>query len=140
VLKNECPATGPHRQEIQHVRAQGLALCAAGLDWNDFIGMVDEEQLGWLGETLKPIGTTAPIVVMTRVPVVSAVMQIVPDPWKTPQTYMVQNSIDMLKILAPYNVKVVLQGHTHIREEVIYNGCRFITSGAVCGTGGRVRG
>jgi Icc protein len=98
-----------------------------------FIGMVDEEQLGWLAETLKPIGTTAPIVVMTHVPVVSAVMQIVPDPWKTPQTYVLQNSIDVLKILAPYNVKMVLQGHTHIREEVIYNGCRFITSGAVCG-------
>jgi hypothetical protein len=31
------------------------------------------------------------------------------------------------------NPKMVLQGHTDIRESVIYNGCQFITSGAVCG-------
>jgi 3',5'-cyclic AMP phosphodiesterase CpdA len=100
---------------------------------NSFIGLVDEEQMEWLRVQLQAIGPKAPIVMMTHVPVVSAVMQIVPDPWKTPQTYLLQNSQQVLDAIAPYNVKMVLQGHTHIREEVVYNGCRFITSGAVCG-------
>ena len=39
----------------------------------------------------------------------------------------------MLEILWPYRPKAVLQGHTHIREKVIYRDCQFLTSGAVCG-------
>ena len=99
----------------------------------DFIGLVDEEQLSWLQADLKAVGPTKPIIVMTHVPILSAVLQIVPDPWKTAPTYLITNSQEVLGILAPYNVKAVLQGHTHIRENVIYNGCQFLTSGAVCG-------
>lgn len=99
----------------------------------DFIGLIDQEQLAWLAADLKATGPATPVVVTTHVPVLSAVLQIVPDPWKTPPKYLVTNAQDVLAILAPYNVKAVLQGHTHIRENVLYNGCQFITSGAVCG-------
>jgi 3',5'-cyclic-AMP phosphodiesterase len=102
-------------------------------DDHDFIGLIDQEQLTWLAADLKATGPARPVVLMTHVPIVSAVLQIVPDPWKTPPKYLVTNAQDVLSILAPYNVKAVLQGHTHIRESVIYNGCQFLTSGAVCG-------
>jgi Icc protein len=46
---------------------------------------------------------------------------------------VVTNSRDVLNLLWPYNLKAVLQGHTHIREIVNYSGRQFITSGAVCG-------
>ncbi len=68
-----------------------------------------------------------------RSTLVSAVLQIVADPWKTAETYLVTNAREVLEILWPYHPKLVLQGHTHIRESVTYNGCQFVTSGAVCG-------
>jgi hypothetical protein len=75
----------------------------------------------------------ASLVVVTHVPLVSSVLQVVPDPWMTAETYLVTNAREVLDILWPYKPIAVLQGHTHIREVVIYNGCQFITSGAVCG-------
>ena len=36
-------------------------------------------------------------------------------------------------MLAGYNVLGVLQGHTHINENVTYHDVPYITSGAVCG-------
>jgi 3',5'-cyclic AMP phosphodiesterase CpdA len=98
-----------------------------------FIGKIDEEQLAWLRGEVARIGARTPVVLTTHVPLVSAVLQIVPDSWATPQGYMISNSREVLDILAPLNLKAVLQGHTHIRETVLYNGCQYITSGAVCG-------
>lgn len=98
-----------------------------------YIGRIDDEQMTWLRADLEKTGTKKPIVMMTHIPVLSSVLQIVPDQWKVPSTYLVTNSTQLLALLAAYNVKAVLQGHTHIRETVIYNGCQYITSGAVCG-------
>jgi 3',5'-cyclic-AMP phosphodiesterase len=98
-----------------------------------FIGLIDDEQLQWLQADLKRTGTTTPTVILTHIPLVSAVLQIVPDPWKTSETYLVTNASKVLDLLQPYNIKAVLQGHTHIRETVIYNNTQFITSGAVSG-------
>lgn len=98
-----------------------------------FVGLIDEEQMEWLRGDLKKVGTTRPVVVLTHVPLVSGVMQIVPDPWKTAETYLVTNASKVLEVMKPYNVKTVLQGHTHIRETVVYEGTQFITSGAVSG-------
>jgi Icc protein len=99
----------------------------------NFFGFIDEEQLAWMAADLKAVGTTRPVIVMTHIPIASAVLQLVPDPWKTPSIYLVTNAQAVLKVLEPYNVKAVLQGHTHIRETVEYKGCQFMTSGAVCG-------
>jgi 3',5'-cyclic AMP phosphodiesterase CpdA len=91
--------------------------------------------LAWLEADLKRTGTATPTVILTHVPIVSAVIQIVPAPWKTPETYLVTNAAKVLDLIQPYNVKAVLQGHTHIRETVTYNTTQFmfITSGAVSG-------
>jgi Icc protein len=103
----------------------------------DFIGYVDEEQLAWLKSDLANIRPGTPLVVVTHVPLISGVMQIVPDPWKTAETYLTTNAREVLELLWPYQPKAVLQGHTHIREKVTYRDCQFITSGAVSETGGR---
>ena len=98
-----------------------------------FEGRVDEAQLDWLKSELVSIGTRTPLVVTTHIPLMSSVLQIVPDQGAKPQTYLVINARQVLDMLAPYKLKAVLQGHTHIRETVLYNGCQFITSGAICG-------
>jgi 3',5'-cyclic AMP phosphodiesterase CpdA len=99
----------------------------------EFIGFVDVAQIAWLKDDLARMKPGSKLAVVTHVPLVSAVLQLVPDPWKTAEIYLVTNAEAVLEVLWPYKPRLVLQGHTHIRETVTYNGCQFITSGAVCG-------
>jgi Icc protein len=124
---------GHRYSSFDHKGWHFVLLDSIGVNARGFFGLIDDEQIAWLRTDLEKTGTMHPIVVMTHIPILSAVLQIVPDQWKTPGSYLVTNSIQVLELLAPYNVKAVLQGHTHIRETVLYNGCQFITSGAVCG-------
>ena len=125
---------GPRFKSFDHKGWHFILLDSIGATANrGFIGLIDKEQIDWLKQDLSRTGPSRPIVILTHVPLVSAVMQIVPDPWKTPETYLVTNASEILTLLANYNVKAVLQGHTHIRETVLYNNTQFITSGAVSG-------
>jgi 3',5'-cyclic-AMP phosphodiesterase len=104
-----------------------------GIPGKEFIGYVDDEQIAWLRNDLARMKRGAKLIVVTHIPLVSSVLQLVPDPWKTAEIYLVTNAQQVLNVLWPYRPRLVLQGHTHIRETVIYNGCQFVTSGAVCG-------
>jgi 3',5'-cyclic AMP phosphodiesterase CpdA len=104
-----------------------------GIPGKEFIGFVDEPQIAWLKDDLARMKPGSKLAVVTHIPLVSAVLQLVPDPWKTAEIYLVTNAPAVLDVLWPYKPQLVLQGHTHIRETVTYNGCQFITSGAVCG-------
>jgi Icc protein len=126
---------GPRYSSFDHkgwhfVLLDTIGTAATG---RDFIGHVDEDQLAWLKSDLTRMRPNSPLVVFTHVPLASAAMQLVPDPWKTAETYLTTNAREVLEVLWPYQPKAVLQGHTHIREKVVYRGCQFITSGAVCG-------
>jgi 3',5'-cyclic AMP phosphodiesterase CpdA len=113
-----------------------LALDSIGITRDrQYTGYVDSEQLEWLKRELAMIGKSAPIVVVTHMPLVTGYLaygsltKLLP-----PDALVVSNAREVLDILQPYNVKTVLQGHLHVRE-VVDNalGCRYITSGAVCG-------
>lgn len=125
---------GPVYSSFDHKGVHFVLLDSIGIGADgSFRGEIDDAQLEWLRGDLAKAGKSRPVIAVTHVPLVSAAMQIVPDPWKTPQTYLVTNSRAVLDVFAGYNVRAVLQGHTHIRENVMYDGCQFITSGAVCG-------
>jgi 3',5'-cyclic-AMP phosphodiesterase len=98
----------------------------------NFTGGIDAAQLAWLKSDLAALPPRTPVVAVTHIPLVSAALQIVPDPWKTADTYLIKNSVEVLEAFEPYNLKAVLQGHTHIRETVVHRGVQFFTSGAVC--------
>jgi Icc protein len=104
-----------------------------GIPGREFIGFVDEEQIAWLKNDLARMTPGSKLVVVTHIPLVSAVLQEVHDPGRAADIFLVTNAQAVLDVLWPYKPKLVLQGHTHIRETVLYNGCQFITSGAVCG-------
>lgn len=104
-----------------------------GTPGREFIGHVNEEQISWLKNDLAGMKPGSKLVAVTHVPLVSGVLQLVRDPGRAADIYLVTNAQDVLNVLWPYKPKLVLQGHTHIRETVVYNGCQFITSGAVCG-------
>ena len=99
----------------------------------NWFGKIDDEQLGWLASDLHKTGKQTPIVALTHMPLASATGQFfggVPEGLKT---LLITNPRAVLDLLEGYKLKAVLQGHTHVREVVDYNGCHYITPGAVCG-------
>lgn len=98
-----------------------------------YIGHIDEKQLAWLKNDLRTAGTSVPIVVVTHIPLLSTFPQMVNAPGASTAGVLVTNVRDVLAALAPYKVKAVLQGHTHICEVVRFKDTQFITSGAVSG-------
>lgn len=97
-----------------------------------YLGEIDEEQIDWLRGDLAAAGKATPVVVVTHIPLSTGVLQ-----WMMPKhdhrRIVVNNAAEVLELLHQYNVKAVLQGHTHICETLQYRGCQYITSGSVCG-------
>ncbi len=100
-----------------------------------YIGEIDSVQLEWLKQDLQKIDKSTPIAVSTHIPFVSIFEQL-----RNGGTAAlspggaVTNSNEVLLALRPYNLKLVLQGHLHIVEEVKIAGIHFITGGAVSGS------
>ncbi len=124
---------GPRYKSFDHKGVHFVILDSIELTpEGSFIGGIDAEQIAWLKADLAKAGAAIPVVVTTHIPLVSAATQILDagDRWKG---LAVHNAREVLDVLWQYNTKMVLQGHTHIVENVEYNGCQFITSGAVSG-------
>lgn len=107
-----------------------------------YTGEIGEEQIAWLRADLEKAGRHTPVIVVTHIPIVTAAVNYVsradwlqrtPDIGGLVNTLMVTDSTDVIDVLLDYNVRCVLQGHTHINEEIEFRGLHFSTSGAVCG-------
>ena len=96
---------------------------------------IDEPQVIWLADDLKKVGPSAPVIVVTHVPLVTAftTYATIDEPNPKYNTLTVANTPQVLKVLEGHNVIAVLQGHTHVNEIVSYKNTQYITSGAVCG-------
>ncbi len=104
-------------------------------DDHAYEGRVDAEQLKWLAADLAAVPQATPIIVSVHIPLVSAFASYVPAPTEPArhQSLTVANASDVLDLFAGHNVIGVLQGHTHINENVEYKGVNYVTSGAICG-------
>jgi 3',5'-cyclic AMP phosphodiesterase CpdA len=97
-----------------------------------FRGAVDSEQLAWL-KTDVAKASGMPTVALVHIPLLSAAPKILNYSGPATDRIIVSNANDVLEVLFKTDLKMVLQGHTHICEKVEYKGCQFITSGAVSG-------
>jgi 3',5'-cyclic AMP phosphodiesterase CpdA len=96
---------------------------------------IDEPQLDWLRNDLKRLPAGAPVVAVIHCPLVTAFAsyaQVVVAGRKY-NTMTVANGSEVLEVFKHANVIAVLQGHTHVNENVAYKNTQYITSGAVCG-------
>lgn len=109
-----------------------------GKDENYYYGSIDPVQMDWLKSTLEAIGKEKPVVVTLHVPLLSVGDQVVVDgsgkrSGFTPRSVVKRkNAQELVDLFGKYNVKLVLQGHLHMYEEILFKGIRYITGGAVC--------
>lgn len=97
-------------------------------------GYIHDEQLAWLKNDLSSVGKERPIVVVTHIPLVTT-WQFVNGGDRT-----VENSVEVFKLLADHNLKLVLQGHIHWYEYGFVNDrFHFITGGSIAGNGWKGR-
>lgn len=111
----------------------------AVLDTNDFPanrswrGDMDEAQRDWLRDDLQR-AEGAPTVLMAHIPLLTVFGQVSDQATDAPESLMViGNSKEVTDLIRPFNVKAVLQGHTHIVEEIDYLGTRYLSAGSLCG-------
>jgi 3',5'-cyclic AMP phosphodiesterase CpdA len=99
-----------------------------------YIGQIDSTQIAWIKNELKTTNLKTPIVIITHIPFITAYTQkyggsTLPND----STLVVYNAKEVIDIFNGYNLKLVLQGHLHIVEDIYIDGIHFITGGAVSG-------
>lgn len=112
-----------------------VILDSNGINKKDpYIGYIDSLQIRWLKNDLGQLNKNTPIVLVSHIPLLS-IERLVLVGFKDgiPNTCLVTNARAVIEILQQYNVKMVLQGHSHFREDILYNGIHFISGGAVNG-------
>lgn len=97
-----------------------------------YIGFIDPAQREWIKEELGKTDTLTPVVIATHIPFITVSSQIynystAPNDSGT----VVVNSREILKLFSGHNLKLVLQGHLHMVEDIYIDGVRFVTGGAV---------
>jgi len=99
----------------------------------NYQGGVDSVQLVWLKNDLAKVKDETPIVVSVHIPLVSAFNQASQGGMSANDAgSVISNGKDVLALFANKNLKLVLQGHLHVLEDIYLAGrVHFITGGAV---------
>ena len=91
--------------------------------------IVDEEQKQWLAANLANIASETPIIISTHVPFLSVYYPALQGKYTDTDTF--KNFKEIWDMFEEKNLKLVLQGHMHLYEEIKVKGVQFITAGAV---------
>lgn len=92
---------------------------------------VGEEQRAWLKQDLEQTGKQIPVVVSMHVPIQTLYHPVVDG--KIDSIDMITDFKQVWDMLDLYNLKIVLQGHEHLYEQLYVKETQFLTGGAVCG-------
>ncbi|MDR1336472.1 MAG: metallophosphoesterase [Tannerella sp.] len=91
---------------------------------------IGAEQMEWLKRELVRISLATPIVAVTHVPVYSLYYPVVEN--RFVPNDVIRNYRELLHAFREHNLKLVLQGHQHLHEEMLLQDVQYITGGAVC--------
>lgn len=98
-------------------------------------GLVDSLQIEWLKNELQQTGKDKPVIISIHIPLLSVESHIALGPTEAfKSNSIVNNANEIREIFKGFNIKLVLQGHTHFLEDILYNGIHYITGGAVSGS------
>lgn len=97
-------------------------------------GMVRPEEFEWLRGDLSQVPHDTPIIMVTHIPLLTAFYVATEGAgFVAPKSRVVINRRDVLDLIEDHHVILVLQGHLHVKELLIWRDTTFITGGAVCG-------
>ena len=97
-------------------------------------GMIWPEELEWLKQDLSRVQRGTPIVLVTHIPLLSAFYAATEGAtFAAKKNRVVVNNREVLRILEDHNVILVLQGHLHAKELLMWRDTTFIVGGAICG-------
>jgi Icc protein len=96
-------------------------------------GHLDDPQMSWLAADLEKLTHGTPIIVSIHIPLVTAIPSYMAQPADHRFARTIDNSDAVIKIFDSHNVIGVLQGHTHIWEQVTWHNVPYVTGGAVSG-------
>ncbi len=119
-------AVGYHFVMLDSIQITGDELAYQGLIW--------PEELEWLRQNLSRVPHGTPIVVATHMPLLSVFHAAIRGlTLGAERNRVVVNNLDVLRVLEDHNVVLVLQGHLHAKELVMWRETTFIVGGAICG-------
>ncbi len=99
-----------------------------------YIGRVDSAQIEWIKRDLQRVGLNTPIIISTHIPFVSACGQARGGGTAALRPgEAVDNSHKVINLFKDHDLRLVLQGHLHLVEEIIFKEIHYITGGAVSG-------
>ena len=132
---------GPTYYSFDHKGHHFIVLDSVGItEDHGYEARMDDDQLAWLAKDLGALPKGKPVIVATHIPLVTAINSYAPPAVLPPQAPKAPqkgpgfvNGPAAIKLLEGHNVLGVLQGHTHVNEEVMWHGVPYITSGAICG-------
>lgn len=90
---------------------------------------VGEEQKQWLASDLAKVDKQTPIVISVHVPFLSVYYPALQGEYTSTDTF--SNFKEIWDMFENKNLKLVLQGHMHLYEEIKVKGVQFITAGAI---------
>lgn len=103
-------------------------------DDGNYYGSIDSLQAEWIKTDLAGIEKETPIVISTHIPFFTTFQQVLynsTDP--NGSGLVITNSKQVKDLFKGYNLKLVLQGHLHVVEEIYIMDCNYLIGGAVCG-------
>lgn len=102
-----------------------------------YIGKLGDEQFNWLKNELENTSKTMPVMVMSHIPILTALLMIEDDivnKWTMLGGDMHTDTAKIINLFYNYsNVKLCLSGHLHMRDKVVYNHVTYLCNGAVSG-------
>ncbi|UOE47141.1 metallophosphoesterase [Mucilaginibacter sp. SMC90] len=116
-----------------------IALDSVHLDIDNtwYIGKLGDEQLNWLSDELKATDANMPVMVMSHIPILTALLMIEDDivnKWTMLGGDMHTDTAKIINLFYQHpNVKLCLSGHLHMRDKVVYNNVTYLCNGAVSG-------
>ena len=97
-------------------------------------GIVDSAEIQWIKGELAKSDPKMPMVIVLHIPLITTITLFEQGAlMSNPEGLVVNNSKEVLDLFNGYNLKLVLQGHLHIYEDLFVHNIRFITGGAISG-------
>ena len=97
-----------------------------------YMGLIDSSQMEWIKKELLITKPNTPIVVTTHIPFISTYSQVYQGSTvANSESLVVTNSKEVVALFSKHNLKLVLQGHHHLVEDIFVNEIHYITGGAI---------